>query len=187
VSVSVTSDNFAEEDLCLVCGMCCNGAIFARVKVQPEDDVERLRSFGLPVVKARRAQSKSASPAAVLTFKQPCAAFDGCCCRIYAERPSYCRQFECLLLKSVKAGSRGTISALKIIREARERTEVVRQLLRALGETDEQTALSDRFRRTARRLEKMGTDRQTAAIFGDLTVAIHDLNLLFSEYFYSEG
>lgn len=182
----MTSTRFEADDLCLVCGLCCDGTIFARVKLQPEDDPERLRSFGMPVVQPSRSFKGSSRAQNFARFKQPCAAFDGCCCRIYAERPTYCRQFECLLLKSVKAGTRGTASALRLIRETRERTETVRRLLRALGDTDEQAPLSERFRRTARRLEKLGPDRQAAEIFGDLTVAVHELNLLLSQYFYSE-
>lgn len=110
----------------------------------------------MPVVQPGRRQNGGARSAPAAHLKQPCVAFDGCCCRIYAERPAYCRQFECLLLKSVKAGARDTAGALRLIRETRERTETVRRLLRALGDTDERLSLSQRFRRTARRLEQVG-------------------------------
>ncbi len=186
LSASQKPNGFVAEDLCLACGLCCNGGIFARVKLQPEDDPVRLQALGLPLIQPRgnRPSRTPHSAPRAQHFKQPCAAFDGCRCSIYAERPSYCRQFECLLLKSVKAGSTGTAAALRTIRTARERTQAVDRLLRVLGDTDEQTALSARFRRTARRLEEVGLDRKAAGTFGKLTLAMHDLNLILSQSFY---
>src|SRR5262249_32014463 len=95
--------------LCLTCGLCCNGVIFADVKIQPKDDADRLRTLGLPLTKPR----DSAFP----KWRQPCAALDGCRCRIYAERPHYCREFECALLKAVNVGRVGAEAALRIIRD----------------------------------------------------------------------
>src|SRR5437868_1476023 len=89
--------------LCLECGLCCNGVIFADVRLQRGDDPGRLRALGLPI--ATPHAPSSASPlrktggVPAPRFAQPCAALDGCRCRIYADRPAYCRQFDCLLLK----------------------------------------------------------------------------------------
>src|SRR5205085_3161813 len=102
----------------------------------------------------------------------------------YAERPTYCREFECLLLKSVKAGQTESTAALKIIRSALRRVKKVKQLLQQLGDADETLALSKRFRRMRRRLESRPMDKETAGIFGELTLAVHDLNVLLSEKFY---
>jgi len=164
-------------ELCLECGLCCNGVIFADVKLQPDDDARRLGALGLPV---SIPQSGRRNP----YFKQPCAALDGCRCWIYAQRPQYCRQFECALLKQVKAGRLETAAALRIIRTAREGAEKVRRLLRAVGDVEEHAALAGRFRRAARRLEETGLDEQTADTYAQLTLAVHDLNLLVSQAFY---
>ena len=164
--------------LCLECGLCCNGVIFADVQLQPEDDASRLRSLGLAFAGNQNSKIK------IQKFKQPCNAFEGCRCRIYSERPKYCRQFECLLLKSVKSGRTETPKALRIIRTARRRVEKVKSLLRDLGDADEHIALSKRFRRVKRRLENGGFDDETAQRFGELTLAVHDLNVLLSEGFY---
>ena len=109
---------------------------------------------------------------------------DGCRCRVYSERPKHCREFDCLLLKSVRAKRVTTGAALQLVRLAQDRAEKVGRLLRRLGETDEQSALADRFRRTARRLEKLGLDQETSEAYGQLTLAFHELNLLLSESFY---
>jgi hypothetical protein len=164
--------------LCLECGLCCNGVIFANGQLQSEDDATRLRTLGLKL--AQNPKSEIRNP----KFLQPCACFDGCRCKIYAERPKYCHEFECLLLKSVKAGRTEISAALRIIRDARRRVEKVKRLLRDLGNTEEELALSKRFRKVKRQLESHPLDDETAGTFADLTLAVHDLNVLLSDAFY---
>jgi hypothetical protein len=173
------------EGLCFACGLCCNGVIFADVRLQAGDDAERLRSLGLPLTAGRPGRSQEADNSSrPIRFRQPCAAFDGCRCRIYADRPRYCREFECVLLKSVSAGHTGRDAALGIIASARRRADEVLSLLRQLGDRDEHLPVAARFRRTARRLEQQGLDEETAERYGRLTLAVHDLNLLLADAFY---
>jgi Fe-S-cluster containining protein len=164
--------------LCLECGLCCNGVIFADGQLQPEDDAELLRSLGLKFALNQKSKIKNQK------FLQPCACFDGCRCHIYSERPKYCREFECLLLKNVNSGRTNTAAALRIIHNARQRVEKVKRLLRDLGNTEEGLALSKRFRKVKRRVESSALDEDSAEKFGDLTLAVHDLNVLLSEAFY---
>jgi Fe-S-cluster containining protein len=152
--------------------------IFADVELQPLE-VQNLKSK----VQSLATRSKNGQPAAVI-LPQPCAAFDGCRCRIYAERPMYCRQFECLLLKNVHAGRLEHSAASRIVRTARERAEKVRVLLRELGDSDEGIALSLRFQRATKRYEQAPLADVKAETYADLTLAVHDLNMLLSEAFY---
>ena len=108
----------------------------------------------------------------------------GCDCRIYADRPVRCREFECALLKSVSAGETETAAALRVIRDARARAEKVRRLLRQLGDGDEHVALSLRFRRMQRRMESTQGEDEAVEIFSQLTLAVHDLNLAMRKKFY---
>ena len=173
-----TNSNDASTDgLCPACGLCCNGVIFANLALQPGDDIARLQSLGLPV---RSPHSALRPP----HLTQPCAGFDGCRCRIYMDRPQYCRQFECVLLKSVQAGRTEPAAALRIIHTARGRADKVRRLLCALGDSDEQLPLSARFRRMGKRLKERELDDDTAETYGQLTLAVHDLNLLLGDAFY---
>jgi hypothetical protein len=84
----------------------------------------------------------------------------------------------------VAAGDRSSEAALRIIRDAQARAQKVARLLRALGDEKEQVALSLRFKRTKRRLEAAGYDGLRAETFGELTLAVHDLNLLLRGRFY---
>ena len=165
------------QELCAACGFCCNGVIFANVKLQPGDNAARLLKLGLPL--------KRAAAGAAMRFSQPCAAHAGCRCNVYRDRPAYCRQFDCLLLESVKAGSVDSHSALRVIRQAQRQVAEVRKLLVELGETQDQKPLRARFRQVCRRLEGSPCGTEEARVFGRLTLAIHNLNLLLGERFYS--
>ena len=174
--------------------------IFTDVRLQAGDDLERLKVLGLAITKSEgrnpRTEQHEKGPLVGLAegspkseirnprFTQPCAALEGCRCRIYAERPTYCRQFECLLLKSVKAGQTQRADALRTIRRARSRAEKVRVLLRTLGDGDEHLALSARFRRVKRRMDKGELGSGMAGAYGELTLAVQDLNVVLSEGFY---
>lgn len=67
---------------------------------------------------------------------------------------------------------------------AKERADAVRQLLKALGDLDQELALGARFRRMQRRLEQGQFDETTADLYGRLTLAVHELNLIVSQAFY---
>ena len=159
--------------LCRECGLCCNGVIFANVQLRPGDDAARLRALGLTFARSK-----------ALKFKQPCAAFGGCQCNIYSERPVYCREFECLLLKSAKSGKVGINEARKAIRSALKQAEKVKTLLRQLGDTDEALALGKRFQSIQRKVERGPYDKPAAHLYGELTLEFHELNMLLSEKFY---
>lgn len=155
--------------------------IFADVKLQPGDNAARLRGLGLQVNGSRKSGNDGG---AVLRFGQPCRAHDGCRCGIYPQRPQYCREFECVLLKSVVAGRTPRDEAQRIIGQAKERAEAVRKLLIELGDRDDDLALGARFRRMRRRLEQGQFDEATADLYGRLTLAVHELNLIVSQAFY---
>ena len=167
-----------DNSLCLECGLCCNGVIFGNVQLEPEDDAHLLQSLGLKFAPNRQSQIVNRK------FLQPCTAFAGCECKIYSDRPAYCRKFECLLLKSVKSGQTEPADASRVIRSALRRVKKVKRLLLQLGDADETLALSKRFRRVQRKLESSPLDKETAQTFGELTLAMHDLNVLLSERFY---
>lgn len=178
--------------LCLQCGLCCSGVLFKDVELQSGDDAERLAALGLPLrvnlLKNRRPRNRSPKdPDSVppVSFSQPCA---GLCadnrCQWYTDRPTRCRTFECALFKEVAVGKVETAAALRTIALARRRAESVRKLLRQLGDANEHLALPLRFRRVKKRIEGSPADAASAGLFGQLSLAMHQLNLLLSQKFY---
>ncbi len=165
--------------LCVACGMCCDGTLFDLVKLEGDDDARKLKALGLPV-KASRGRVP------IERFPQPCAALGpDRRCRVYADRPWQCRVFECGVLKDLKAGRIGAAAALRQVTRARRRAERVRQLLRALGDHDEHRGLGERFHRTSERMEAGGADAAARAIFADLSLLVHRFKLEAHDRFYT--
>ncbi len=147
--------------------------------MQPGDDVQRLLSLGLKPACPAAATGRTAK------IQQPCAAFDGCRCRIYDERPQYCRQFECVLFQRLKSGQVTRAQALRTIRLTRRKATQVLGLLRKMGDTDEHLSLASRFRRTTKRMEQsVQASTGQLALYGELTLAMHSLGQVLSESFY---
>ena len=169
----------SSEQLCLACGLCCDGTLFDGVQLEPGDDAKRLKALGLPV-----AFSRARKP--VARFSQPCSAL--CAdrtCRLYADRPRQCRIFECGVFKENQAGRLGFAAALRQVTKARRLADKVRKLLLQLGDTEEQRALGERFFRMQCRMEEKPADAAALATFADLSLAVHRLKLLAHARFYT--
>lgn len=97
--------------LCVGCGMCCNGVLYKQAKVTPGEE-ERMAAAGLELVDdgGRR------------FFGQPCRHSSEGRCMIYETRFRICNTFECALLRRVNAGELG-------LAEAKEKVAEVQALL----------------------------------------------------------
>jgi uncharacterized protein len=73
------------EALCRACGMCCDGSLFGRARLDP-DEVASAKKNRLHVVANEG------------SFSQECSALVDGGCAIYEERPRACRAFVCRLL-----------------------------------------------------------------------------------------
>ncbi len=104
----------ALQRLCLACGLCCDGSIFEVVALSGAE-AERLSTQGVRLT-VRRGGT---------VLVQPCAALEGTCCRLYAQRPQGCRAFECLVLRRLSNGGLDESEALRVVREARAHVEEV--------------------------------------------------------------
>jgi hypothetical protein len=94
------------ETVCQACAMCCDGTLFTRVPLTAADAAP-------PEVHA------VTTPTGARYLPQPCAALDGTRCRVYAQRPTVCRRFECLLLVALRDGEVTEVGALDVIARAR--------------------------------------------------------------------
>jgi len=111
----------------MACGLCCDGTLFHRVALRPEEDAAAFASRGIQI-------STTMPPA----FKQRCTVYRNRSCSIYADRPHACRQFRCALLRRLEAGKISQWDALKIVREAAALRDELREGMRALfGDGDE--------------------------------------------------
>lgn len=168
------------EQLCLACGLCCDGTLFDLVKLEASDDARRLKALGLPVVVSR-------GKAPVVRFPQPCAALcQDRTCRVYADRPWQCRVFECRVFKDANAGKISSAVGLRLVKKARRYADRARRLLRELGDHEEHRGLGERFHRMSDRMEFGNADDAAKARYADLSLVVHQLKLLAHDKFYTQ-
>jgi uncharacterized protein len=159
--------------LCTACALCCNGVIFADVRLQGTDDAARLGTLGVSL-KTR---------GVVTRFAQPCSCLDGSSCRIYMERPVRCRTFECRLLQRSLKGEVTERAALKVIRQARAQADEVCRILRESGDTDEHLPLSRRYQRMMRQPIDLAGDERLVELRGELMMAVARLTAMLEQQF----
>ena len=134
MSIMVPSDMAR---LCIPCGLCCSGVLFAWLPLLPEEE-ERIRVRGLPVF------HNKLGPALAL----PCSGRGDGGCRIYADRPAVCCDYQCRLLKNCLEGRMEMDRAITIVAEAK--TALAHAECHLAGE-DPRRTIWDRAEHHARR------------------------------------
>lgn len=104
------TDSEQASELCMSCGLCCNGSLFSWVKLR-DDETDLPSQLGLEPVDGQQG------------FAQPCARLEGTCCTIYEHRPSSCRGFRCRLLVAAEQGDTTFERAGEIVAQARSLLE----------------------------------------------------------------
>lgn len=162
--------------LCLKCGLCCNGVLFADVKLGPDDSSAALAGLGV----RRRG--------AIRAFNQPCRALqaDGCC-RIYEDRPGMCRAFECGVLQELQAGQLTEAGALRVIRQAQKLARKVTALLEQSGNLDHHRPLARRYQAVMRQPIDLAGDAGAGDRRGELMLAVNELMTLLQTRFLRVG
>jgi uncharacterized protein len=116
----VTTDPRDESSLCLECGLCCDGTVFAAMTIEA-DERDYVESLGLTTTPDG---DRFLSP-------QPCPAFrDGCCSLYTTGRPLACGWYSCQLLYARRQGTLGHDDCLAVIEEVRG---VAREVERSMG------------------------------------------------------
>jgi Fe-S-cluster containining protein len=110
--------------LCQRCGLCCDGSLFTSVPLRGAE-VTDMRRLSLPVV-----DRTDGSPG----LAQRCAALEGRCCTVYAERPEACRRYRCHLLIALSEGEVSLDEALAVVDEAHARLRAVERAWTSEGE-----------------------------------------------------
>jgi uncharacterized protein len=132
--MSVAGQSPDAEELCVGCGLCCNGVLYSRGTAQLHE-VERLRATGL-VIDQVADRSR---------FQQPCQHHHEGRCTIYPDRPSTCRTFRCALLQRLDGGDITLSEAIGAVAKAKRMVASVAALDPSLRLVANRTA----FRREA--------------------------------------
>lgn len=109
--------------LCVDCGMCCNGVLFHQVRLQPKDSAKALTSLGF---RLKRKQGQ-------MVFEQPCQAWKQEGCAVYEDRPCRCRQFECRQVCGLRDGLITEDQASSAVQEAKSLVAKLQESLEICG------------------------------------------------------
>ena len=162
----------AASRLCSACGICCNGVMFYKVRLQSGDVPRELRALGLKI-KHKHTEQFSL---------QPCPAFQGAQCGIYAQRPERCELFTCRQLKRVALGEIGEDDALEKIHEVVRLVAEVNRLLDESGKTDPTRPLGKSYEKiTATPVDP--ADPQAVELREQLTFAMQELEAMIDRDF----
>ena len=84
----------SSSDLCVSCGICCDGALFDQGPVHPHEEA-RARSLGFTI--AEREDGRR-------YFLIPCGNLCGSVCQVYDQRLTTCRTYKCTTLQALEHG-----------------------------------------------------------------------------------
>jgi len=169
VSSSVASD------LCLSCGMCCNGTIFdhADLKEAEHETVVRLG------ISSHSDIAKDSS-----TFPLPCSRLDGARCTCYGDgRPSVCGDFSCDLLLSLVDGSTRFVEARKIVERTRAISDQVRTQLESEVDNDGRQSIGKLTGALARSMKAAPDPKTFRHEHGELFLGLVTLRMSLESHF----
>lgn len=98
--------------LCMACGLCCDGTLFAFAVIAPDEDVTRLERAGITTI---HGDGK--------TFALPCRSFDRVCTIYQGSKAKVCGEYVCELLQRHGVGTISYEQAREIIRQAKTQKE----------------------------------------------------------------
>jgi hypothetical protein len=154
-------------DLCLQCGLCCDGTVFHKINMKP-DEKEYVESLGLPVEPNPDGDG--------VTVFEPCPAFvDGCCSLYQVGRPATCHVYRCQLLEHYEAGHATLYDCLGIV-------QLVWSLAREV-EAEIGIPLGSYSRRTLQRYLTEHQPWANSMEHANFLVAFHRLDELGYKYF----
>lgn len=127
----------ASGNVCIECGLCCDGSMFDKARINKHDDLAFLQQMGVG----------SFTVGDKKFFQLPCRAQEGKLCRLYNDERRFkiCRTFQCKLLKQYLSGKISYRTAMAIIREIRMRRQSIKAFSKILNENqncDEPAILS---------------------------------------------
>ena len=94
--------------LCLGCGLCCDGSLFTHVGLEP-GEASQLHALGIPTKTLHSGTE---------VLGQRCCALKGRECQIYAARPASCAAYECVLATSLTEGRVTLEEAQAVVKKA---------------------------------------------------------------------
>ena len=163
------------EELCLLCGLCCDGSLFGMARVGMNDDRDALEKNWFVTMEEKGKQ----------WFLQPCPNYRDEECRIYdcTAKPFICNHFKCVLLAACRNGEMAWGEAKAIIKNTKEMIRSVKSGLGPSGREDAPPSFNERLKK----LEVMALLEEFSQENSALLSRSKELTKFLERYFRSEG
>lgn len=162
--------------LCAECGLCCNGVMFHKVRLQPGDSPRELVALGMKLKRKKKEYC----------IQQPCPAHRGSHCSIYPARPERCRVFECRQLKRIARGETSVEVAMGRIREVQKRVAELEDLLCQAGVSETHRPLVKRCADAAAGPLDATLDAVSSELRSRITLAMGEVDAMLDAEFRNE-
>lgn len=159
------------ENLCLSCGLCCDGTLIGFVQLDKED-TSALKDT-LEVIENSNGNG---------VFLHPCSKYcDGC--TIYSKRPKKCAEFACKLLTSVEQKEVDFNSATESIAEVKQRKNAILSKLETLDFQLDSDSFYFNMVELKKLLQKKRIDATLTKNHLELIVNLEQLDIMLSNRF----
>jgi Fe-S-cluster containining protein len=160
-------------NICIGCGLCCDGTMFSCVDLYPQDDQKSLSTLAL----SRK------STDGTIQFLQPCAASTEGCCAIYESRPTACRNYRCELRIKYDAGAVSLSNAQAAISDAislRDKVRGHRDMLEKTAQAEQPYSLDRLYQLVG---PKLHADVELRRAHAELLLDMIALNRTLAKHF----
>ncbi len=165
-----------EQEICVTCGMCCDGTLFSNAILQPGEKGH------LPAAMEKSYTKTDAGE----FFKLPCSYFHGKC-SIYDQKKAHvCSAFRCNLLKDFSEDKISQADAFIIVENAIKQRDEVIHLARTVFETTENMYLKSILEKIGKTEEDEDTAITTHPSFNLLKIKAIILETLLLRHFKSK-
>jgi Fe-S-cluster containining protein len=160
-----------ETNICLECGLCCDGTLIGFVELNKEEQpaireimqIEEVGGHGF--------------------FLHPCCKLGVDGCEIYAKRPHQCANFKCGLLKSVENLKLNFESAVKIINEVRQKKLAIEEQIDILSFNLQSQSFYFKIIELKKLFEKNDSEFSESLKHAELLSTLRELNALIISKF----
>ena len=126
------------QNLCMVCGLCCDGTLFKTAAVDPDERLTELQECGV--------QIHIENERRCLLF--PCTAYEDHICKAYHnERAKICAEYQCKLLKQCLTGKITWDEAAEVVHSTQLHKKKLKANLKKVYRARTGESLPDTFRR----------------------------------------
>lgn len=148
-------------ELCLSCGLCCEGVIFNRAALK-DDEIRLAKDYNLDYFPAGEEK---------FAFRLPCHLYQDNKCSIYLSRPDACKRYRCDLLKRLTSGNID-------LEESKQIVSQVKSLMDSINKRMINIEHSGDFRQ--RVVKFMDLRSRNSMVYKDSNALLKDIGLFYS-------